>query len=101
MLSFTLGFFRDLWSTQFACLFIPASVHLYMDKTAGELLLTNPRVVWEYPYSDQWEPKRDNQTDPQSQASKLVTEDGQSPENLTYTALHSRRSQIRLAELNN
>ena len=37
-------------------LFIPASVHLNTDKPAGDLLWTNPRVVWEYPYSDQWEP---------------------------------------------
>ena len=35
-----------------------------MDKPAGDLLLTKPRVVWEYTYSDQWEPEQDNQTDP-------------------------------------
>jgi hypothetical protein len=45
-------------------LFNPASVHLYMDKPADDLLLTNPRVVWEHPYSDQWEPSQHNQTDP-------------------------------------
>ena len=31
-------------------LFIPASVHLYTDKPAGDLLWTNPRVVCEYPF---------------------------------------------------
>ena len=36
-------------------LFIPASVHLYTDKPAGDLLWTNLRVVWEYHYSDQWD----------------------------------------------
>jgi hypothetical protein len=33
----------------------PASVHLFTDKSAGDLHWTNPRVVWEHPYSDQWE----------------------------------------------
>ena len=33
----------------------PASVHLFTDKPAGDLHWTNPRVVWEHPYSDQWE----------------------------------------------
>ena len=45
-------------------LFIPASVHLYTDKLAGDLLWTNWWVVWEFTYSDQWEPEQDNQTDP-------------------------------------
>jgi hypothetical protein len=35
---------------------------MYMDKPTGDLLWTNLRVVWEYPYSDQWEPEQDNQT---------------------------------------
>jgi hypothetical protein len=33
----------------------PASVHMFTDKSAGDLLWTSPRVVWEHPYSDQWE----------------------------------------------
>ena len=33
----------------------PASVHLFTDKSAGDLHWTNPQVVWEHPYSDQWE----------------------------------------------
>ena len=36
----------------YSCLFQP----LYTDKHAGDFLWTNPRVVWEYLYSDQWEP---------------------------------------------
>jgi hypothetical protein len=35
-----------------------------MDKSAGDLLWTNPRVVLEQPYSDQFEPSQYNQTDP-------------------------------------
>ena len=37
-------------------LFVPASVHLYTDKPASDLLWTNLQlpVVWEFPYSDQW-----------------------------------------------
>ena len=45
-------------------LFIPASVHLYTDKPAGDLLWTNPRVVWEHPYSDQWELSQYNLHEP-------------------------------------
>ena len=41
--------------------FYSSPVHLYTDKPAGDLLWTNPRVVWEHHYSDQWEP---SQTDP-------------------------------------
>jgi hypothetical protein len=43
--------------------FNPASVHLYTDKPADDLHWTNLRVVWEYPYSDQWEPNQYKQTD--------------------------------------
>ena len=49
-------------------LLIPASVHLHMDKPAGGLLLTNPRVIQEHPYSDQWEPEQDNQNRIQSRS---------------------------------
>ena len=33
-----------------------STVHLYTDKPVGDLLWTNPWVVWEYPYSEQWGP---------------------------------------------
>ena len=43
-----------------------------MDKLAGELLWTNLRVIWEHPYSDQWEAEQDNQINrvDQSEGSK-------------------------------
>ena len=38
----------------------------------GDLLWTNPQVVWEFPYSDQWEPEQDNQTDPRWPITGLI-----------------------------
>ena len=40
------------------------SVHFYTDKSAGDLLWTNLRVIWEYPYSDQWEHRQYNLHEP-------------------------------------
>ena len=46
---------HTLWSEQVYCCLIQP---LYMDKTVGDLLWTNPRVISEHPYSDQWEPEQ-------------------------------------------
>jgi hypothetical protein len=55
---------QDLATVQLYLAKSAASVRLYIDKPAADLLWTNLQVVWEYPFSDQWEPKQDNQTDP-------------------------------------
>ena len=51
--------------------FIPAFVHMYMDKPAGDLLWTNLRVIWGHSDSDQWEPKQYNPIPPRWPITRL------------------------------
>jgi hypothetical protein len=73
----------------YRCLFQP----LYTDKLAGDLLWTNRWVVWENPYSDQWEPEQDNQTDSRWPITGFKIGYGRTTEKVTYRALGSRQSQ--------